>query len=81
MKYNIKQRVFLVKNFYELKEISLVQRRFRAEYPKDGTPSHSVIKKIVSNFENYGSVDHVAPKKKNSGQKREIAKNQLERWY
>ena len=44
MKYNLVQRVFLVKKVYELKEISLVQRAFRREYPKDGTPNYSVIK-------------------------------------
>ena len=47
MKYNLAQRVFLVKKVYELKEISLVQRAFRTEYPKEGTPSHSVIKNIM----------------------------------
>ena len=46
----------LVKKVYELKEISLVQRAIRTEYPKDGTPSYSVIKNILSNFEKYGSV-------------------------
>jgi AraC-like DNA-binding protein len=30
------------------------------------------------NFEKYGSVDRVPPKKKNLSEKREIAKNQLE---
>ena len=78
MKYNLVQRVFLVKKFYELKEISLVQRAFRREYPKDGTPNYSVIKNILSNFEKYGSVAHVPPKHKNLGQKREMAKKQLE---
>ena len=74
MKYNLVQRVFLVKMVYELKEISLVQRALRTEYPKDGTPSYSVIKNILSNFEKYGSVAHVPPKHKNLGQKREMAK-------
>ena len=54
MKYNIAKRVFLVKTFYEFKEISLVKRAFRTEYPKEGTPSHSVIKNILFNFEKYG---------------------------
>ena len=31
-----------------LEEISLVQRAFRTEYPKEGTPGHSVIKNILS---------------------------------
>ena len=74
MKYNLVQRVFLVKKVYELKEISLVQRTFRTEYPKYGTPSYSVIKNILSNFEKYGSVEHVSPKHKNLGQKREMTK-------
>ena len=78
MKYNLVQRVFLVKKVYELKEISLVQRAFRREYPKDGTTNYSVIKNILSNFEKYGSVAHVPPKHKNLGQKREMAKKQLE---
>ena len=78
MKYNLVQRVFLVKKVYELKEISLVQRAFRREYPKDGTPNCFVIKNILSNFEKFGSVAHVPPKHKNLGQKREMAKKQLE---
>ena len=78
MKYNLVQRVFLVKKVYELKEISLVQRAFRRKYTKDGTPNYSVIKNILSNFEKYGSVAHVPPKHKNLGQKREMAKKQLE---
>jgi len=68
----------LVKLVYELREIFLVQRAFRTEYPKVGNPSHSVIKNILSNFEKYGSVEHVPPKHKNLGQKREMAKKQLE---
>ena len=77
MKYNLVQRVFLVKSVYELKEISLVQRAFRTEYLNDSTPSYSVIKNILSNFEKYGSVAHVPPKHKNLGQKREMVKKQL----
>ena len=48
-------------------EISLVRQAFRTENPKDGTPSHFVIKNILSNFEKHGSVAHVQPKHKNSG--------------
>ena len=78
MKYNIKKRVFLGKTFYEFKKISLVQRAFRTEYPKEGTPNHSVIKNILFNFEKYGSVARVPPKPKISGRNREMVKNQLE---
>ena len=69
---------FFVKQVYKLKEKSLIQRAFRTEYPKDGTPIHSVIKDILSYFEKHGSVAHVPPKHKNLGQKREMVKNQLE---
>ena len=81
--YSIKNEIqsckagFLVKTFNEFKEISLVQRAFRTEYPKEGTPSHSVIKNILSNFEKYGSVALVPPKLKNSGPSRDMVKIQF----
>jgi hypothetical protein len=56
MKYGIPKRVFLVKKIYELKEISLVHRSFRSEYPSQGTPSHSKINNLISNIENPGTV-------------------------
>ena len=82
--YSIKNEIqsckagLLVKTFYEFKEISLDQRAFRTEYPQEGTPSHSVIKNILSNFEKYGSVALVPPKFKNSEPSRDMVKNQLE---
>lgn len=75
MKYDIKKRVFLVKQYYKLESITLVQRAFRREYPKEETPVSSTIKNIVSNFEKTGSVGHVAPKPKKSTQKDEIDQN------
>ena len=77
MKFDLKTRVFLVKMFYKLEIITLVQRTFRREYPKQDTPTFPTIKNIVSNFEKYGSVGHVAPKPKIPSEKREMAKNQL----
>lgn len=77
MKYNIQERVFLVKKYYELKSISLVQRAFRTKYIKSDAPNGSVIRNIVSNFEKTGSVGHVPPKPKEPSRKRETAKNQL----
>jgi AraC-like DNA-binding protein len=79
MKYDIPQRVFLVKKYYESKSITSVQRNFRTKYPKEDSPSHRTILNIVSNFEKYGSVAHVPPKRKDTDQKREEAKNQLEK--
>jgi len=68
----------LVKKAYEFKEISLVQQASIAEYQNNGTPSYSVIKNILSSFIKYGLVEHVPPKHKNLGQKRKMAKIQLE---
>ena len=77
MKYDIKKRVFLIKQYYKLENITLVQRAFRREYPKQDFPTDSTIKNLVSNFEKTGSVGHVPPKPKNPSPKREMAKNQL----
>ena len=35
--------MFFGKIGLQIKEIYIVQQAFRTEYPKDGTPSHSVI--------------------------------------
>ncbi len=77
MKYDIPQRVFLVKNYYDLKSITLVQRAFKLEFSQKTAPSPTTILNIVSNFEKYGSVLHVPPKSKNPSLKREKAKNDL----
>ena len=52
MKYTIKERVFLVKNFYKYSDMKSILRAWRAEYPKQPTPNHSTVKNIVSNFDN-----------------------------
>lgn len=54
MKYDIPQRVFLVKKYYESKSITSVQRNFRTKYPKEDSPSHRTILNIVSNLKNMG---------------------------
>ena len=77
MKYSLEIRVFLVKTFYNLQHMSLVQRAFRTRFKSSDAPSVQTIKNLISNFEKTGSVGHVAPKPKNPSQKREIAKNQL----
>jgi hypothetical protein len=61
--------IFGKKKAYELKGISFVQQDFIKEYPNDGTPSYSVFKNILSNFEKYGLVKDVPPKHKILGQK------------
>jgi hypothetical protein len=79
IKYDIPKRVFLVKKNYELKEISLVQRSFRSEYPNQGTPSHFTINNLISNFEKTGTVTPLLRKRKNIVQKREKTKKDLKK--
>ena len=57
MKYDIKERIFVVKKIlYKLEFSSLVQRVFRSKFPKKKAPSSTVIKNIISSFEKNGSV-------------------------
>ena len=56
MKYTIKERVFLIKKFYELKSMEFVQRAWREKYQGKPIPDSATIRNIVSNFENTGSV-------------------------
>lgn len=78
MKYDIPQRVFLVKTWYQSQSIASVQLAFRREFATRESPSQSSIMNIVSNFEKTGSVGRVSPKPKEPSPKRENAKNQLE---
>ena len=77
MKYNIQKRLFLVKNYYELHNITLIQRAYRTHFVKYDAPNHKLIKIIISNFEKTGSVGYASPKSKQDSRKREAAKNQL----
>ncbi len=70
MKYNIQERVFLVKKYYESHNITSVQKAYRSNFKNSDAPSCSVIKNIISNFENTGSDTHVPPKRKNPDPKR-----------
>jgi hypothetical protein len=79
MKFNIQERVFLVSKYFELKHIALVIRAWNSKYRNKKAPDHSTIRNIVSNFEKTGSVAHVAPKRKNTSEKRQAAKMELEK--
>ena len=50
MKNNSAQSVFLVKKWGNLNTLSSTS--FRPKYPENGTPSHSLIKNILSNLKN-----------------------------
>jgi transposase len=79
MKYERKNRIFLVKKYYEFKSIKQVQTAYNAEFKSKTAPSACVIKNIVSTFEKTGSVGHTPPKRRENTQKRNDAKNQLEK--
>ena len=78
MKYDLKKSIFLVKKFYEFKNITLVQRAYKAEYKEKIASGNKVIENIVSNFEKNGSVTSSYPKTRKSSGKREDAKKQIE---
>ena len=78
MKYDIPERIFLVKKFYELKHISSVQRAYRTKYKNQTAPTHSTIKNIISRFEKTGSVKLVTGNQKEPSDKRKEAKIRVE---
>ena len=77
MKYDIQKLVFLVKSYYKFQSITQIQRAFHREFGTKDTPSCSVIKNIVSNFEKTGSVGQLSRKPKEASEKRMLAINQV----
>jgi len=77
MKYDLKQRVFIVKTYYKRESIAEVQRAFRTEFKNVSAPTGCAIKNIISNFEKTGSVAYALPKRREPNPKREEARNQL----
>ena len=61
-----------------MKHASLVQRAFRAQYPKQKPPNYTTIKYIVSSFEKTGSVASTSRSRPEPSQKRQDTKNKLE---
>ena len=55
MKYRIKERVFLINNFFKSADMKTLLRAGRAEHPKQPLLSHYTIKNTVSNYEKYGT--------------------------
>lgn len=78
MKYDLQERVFLVKKYYEFKSFSDVQRAYRVEFNKNKAPDRKVIFNIVSVFEKTGSVSQKPRQQKEISMKRQDAKIQLE---
>jgi len=51
MIYNIQQRVFFVKTYYERKSIVAVQRAYKTKFNQRMAPARSSILAAVKNFE------------------------------
>ena len=64
MKYDLKNRIFLLKSFYEFGSIVRVQRAYCAKFNEKIAPNTSTIRNIVSVFEKTGSVSPTPPKHK-----------------
>jgi hypothetical protein len=77
MKHDLKKRVFLVQKYYNLMNISLVQRAWRTEFKNEKAPDAKVIKNIINSFEKTGSVIHIPHIVRDPTQKRQEAKNRL----
>ena len=78
MRYEIKERVFLVKSYYKLGSIMLDPIAWRRKFKFKTSPTLKTIKNVVSVFEKTGSVESLLPKRSEPSQKREEARNQLE---
>ncbi len=77
MIYNLRERVFLVKKYYEFHSIVDVQRAYRKEFCEKIAPNDSTIRNIISTFEKTGSVHHGNKGTKKPRQKRKDAENTI----
>ena len=71
----------MTKTYFKLESITAVQSAYRVQFNKKQAPSRSVILNMVSVFEKTGSVAPMPPKRKETSQKRESAKNQLKSMF
>jgi hypothetical protein len=78
MKYDLKKRIFLLKNYYKFQSFAMVQSAYRVEFKSKIAPDRKVILNIVNTFEKTGSVSPIPPKHKEISETRKVAKNELE---
>jgi len=78
MRYDTKQRVFIVEKHIQLKSSTLVQRAWRAEFKTKQTPHLSTIERIVQRFKSRGTVADKPPAHTKPSAKRVESKNRLE---
>lgn len=79
MRYNLQERLYLIKNYIKSENITVVQRAWRAKYKNKPVPSYSTIQNMVSSFEKTGSVMPMIRPKAGPSAKRQEAKTLLEK--
>jgi hypothetical protein len=77
MIYDLERRVFLAKSYFKFENISVVQKKYRAQFKCKDAPSHSVILNMISVFETTGSVMRKSRKPEEQSEKRKDTKNEL----
>jgi hypothetical protein len=81
MKYDLEKRVFLANSYIKFESIVRVQRAFRTKYKFIKAPNESVIKNIVNNFKNNGSVCRKIPKNKKKTVRTEATINSIKNLF
>ena len=79
MKYDLKKRLFMEKNFDKFLKIASVQRAWRTKFKSKDAPSRHVILYNFNKLENTGSVNHLPRSESIPSQKRQDAKIVIEK--
>ena len=74
MKYDLKKRQFMVREYHKFGSVIKVQRAWRTKYKNLPAPNHNTIRYNVSKFEKYGSIGFTSRCDKIPDQNREQAK-------
>ena len=77
MKYNTRQRLFIVKEYTKTSRYSRVQSAWQSSNPGKSVPSRSCILYNVDKLDKTGAVVHIPLKKPKISSKRQNAKNFL----
>ena len=72
-----RKRIFLIKKWYKLQNITLVKRAWRTKYKFEPVPHYSTIKNYVTKFEKNGSVANSTKVFATRVERRETAKNRV----
>lgn len=78
MKYDLKKRLFMAKNFDKFRKISSVQRAWHTKFKSKDAPSRHVILYNYNKLENTGSVNHLPRSEPIPSETRQNAKIAIE---